>query len=80
MESLMCEYDWQDIATAPKGADSILVGHPDGSLAIAYWGHPFNAMSRDYDYAWCDESTDYAISWATHWKPVPAAPSAAIKE
>lgn len=64
--------------TVPKGADSILVGHPDGSLAVAYWGHPFNAMDREY--ALCDESNDYAISWATHWKPVPAAPSAAIKE
>lgn len=65
---------WQPIETAPKGADSILLGHPDGSVAVAYWGHPFNAMDRDY--AWCDESTDYAITWATHWKHVPAAPVA----
>ncbi|ASJ79223.1 hypothetical protein P26059A_0071 [Curvibacter phage P26059A] len=65
--------DWQPIKTAPKGADSILLGHPDGSLAVAYWGHPFNAMDRDY--AWCDESTDYAITWATHWKRKPTAPS-----
>lgn len=65
---------WQPIETAPKGSDSILLGHPDGSLAVAYWGHPHNAMDRDY--AWCDESTDYAITWATHWKHVPVAPVA----
>ena len=69
---------WQPISTAPKGGDSILLGHPDGSLAVAYWGHPFNAMGRDY--AWCDESTDYSISWATYWKPMPVTPSATIKE
>lgn len=66
--------DWQPIETAPKGAHSILLGGPYCSLAVAYWGHPLNAMNRDY--AWCDESTDYAITWATHWKHVPVAPVA----
>lgn len=68
---------WQPIETAPKGSDSILLCGPTGSLAVAYWGHPFDAMDRDY--AWCDESTDYAITWATHWKHVPVAP-VTIKE
>lgn len=64
---------WQPIETAPKGSDSILLGEPEGSVAVAYWGHPFNATNLDY--AWCDESTDYAITWAMHWKRKPTAPS-----
>ena len=67
---------WQPIETAPKGADSILLGEPDGSVSVAYWGHPLDAMdSMDRAYAWCDESTDYSITWATHWKRKPTAPS-----
>jgi len=64
---------WQPLESAPKEADGILLGNSEGDLAIAYWGHPCNAMNRDY--AWCDESTDHAITWATHWKRKPAAPS-----
>jgi hypothetical protein len=67
---------WQPIESAPKGSDSILLGEPSGSVSVAYWGHPLDAMdSMDRAYAWCDESTDYAIKWATHWKRKPTAPS-----
>lgn len=54
---------WMPIESAPKDGMEILLGHPDGSLAVAYWnGTGF--VEGDFN---CD--------WATHWKPKPAAPT-----
>ena len=65
---------WQPIESAPKGGSEILLGHANGDCIVGYWGHARNSFIRDY--AWCDGSTDLAVTWPTHWMPLPQPPEA----
>lgn len=57
---------WRPIATAPKNRKDILVGHPDGSIALAWWSDDLQEFT---------DTGDYVLSWPTHWQPLPAPPT-----
>lgn len=66
------ESGWRPIETAPKDGSEILLGHPDGSMAVGWWRE---ARSHGRVAGWSD-GDDFAMTWPSHWKPKPAAPEA----
>jgi len=58
--------EWKPIASAPRDGTEILLGHPDGSLAVGWWG------KFGVNIGWTDG--DYLMSWPSHWMPAPAPP------
>ena len=79
----LCEFEappqatepaWRPIETAPKDGSEILLAHPDGSMVVGWWRED---RTRGKVCGWSDgwsDGDDFAMTWPTHWMPLPAAP------
>jgi hypothetical protein len=63
---------WRPIETAPKDGSEILLAHPDGSMVVGWWCE--NGLHGRVS-GWSD-GDDFAMTWPSHWMPIPAAPEA----
>ena len=77
----LCEFEahpqapepaWRPIETAPKDGSEILLAHPDGSMVVGWWRED---RTRGKVCGWSD-GDDFAMTWPSHWMPIPAAPEA----
>ena len=66
------EQGWQPIETAPKDGTDVIAGHPDGSIDVLSWLEVKNNRQ-----GWTDGEY-FALSWPTHWMPLPAAPKGGV--
>lgn len=65
---------WQDISTAERRGDLILLALKHGAVRQGYWGTGrYNRSLKAYERGWCTRP-GYIVE-ATHWRPLPAPPS-----
>jgi hypothetical protein len=88
--------DWQPIATAPRDGTYVHLACADGTQSIAHWawrdGNPPELRISDdwsaggWVLCWMDEyiapgkRACRVVQDATHWRPLPAPPAAAIRK
>jgi len=68
---LRAAQEWQDISTAPKTGEAILVACPQRVRMLGFWGK--GASEPKGSESWRDSRWWKPIQ-PTHWMPIPAAP------